>query len=286
MPPTLFVDSTPDIDRLWQKVRRPDDIEIAVNMGPVAKGCHSQAGRRLRHGDQRRDLLRAPTLELCRACVTSSSWAPARRASSTSRRRKSSASRSRPSAATATRRWRSMQWAWSSPPPATSRPCTASCAGAVGGRCRASSAGQDVGILGLGGIGREMARLGKRHRLEVVAYDRSPTHVAVRAHGDARRAASVFGHRQPASWPERRDARLPGPDEAARDEARGDHREHRPRRNPRRGGPRRAVEIAPHRTLCDRRLLQGTRTRSSIHCWSWTTSPSRRTPATTPRKQR
>ena len=35
MPKTLFIDSTPDIDRLWQKVRRPDDIDIAVNMGPV-----------------------------------------------------------------------------------------------------------------------------------------------------------------------------------------------------------------------------------------------------------
>src|SRR5262245_53251954 len=37
MPKTLFIDSTPDIDRLWRRVHRPGDIAIAVNMGPVAE---------------------------------------------------------------------------------------------------------------------------------------------------------------------------------------------------------------------------------------------------------
>ena len=37
MPKTLFIDSTPDIDRLWRKVHRPNDIPIAVNIGPVAE---------------------------------------------------------------------------------------------------------------------------------------------------------------------------------------------------------------------------------------------------------
>jgi D-3-phosphoglycerate dehydrogenase len=37
MPKTLFIDSTPDIDRVWKKVHGPGDIEIAVNMGPVAE---------------------------------------------------------------------------------------------------------------------------------------------------------------------------------------------------------------------------------------------------------
>lgn len=37
MPKTLFIDSTPDIDRLWQKVRRPGDIAVDVNMGPAAE---------------------------------------------------------------------------------------------------------------------------------------------------------------------------------------------------------------------------------------------------------
>jgi len=35
MPRTLFVDSTPDIDRVWQRVHGPKDIPVVVNMGPV-----------------------------------------------------------------------------------------------------------------------------------------------------------------------------------------------------------------------------------------------------------
>lgn len=37
MPRTLFIDSTPDIDRLWKSVLKPDDIAIDVNLGPVAE---------------------------------------------------------------------------------------------------------------------------------------------------------------------------------------------------------------------------------------------------------
>ena len=37
MPKTIFINSTPDIDRLWRKVHRPNDIPIAVNLGPVAE---------------------------------------------------------------------------------------------------------------------------------------------------------------------------------------------------------------------------------------------------------
>ncbi len=35
MPRTLFIDSTPDIDRLWKQVHGTADIPVAVNMGPV-----------------------------------------------------------------------------------------------------------------------------------------------------------------------------------------------------------------------------------------------------------
>lgn len=34
---TLFIDSTPDIDRVWKRVHGPDDIDIAINMGPVSE---------------------------------------------------------------------------------------------------------------------------------------------------------------------------------------------------------------------------------------------------------
>src|SRR5215475_4843555 len=37
MPKTLFIDSTPDIDRVWKRVHGPGDVAVAVNMGPVAE---------------------------------------------------------------------------------------------------------------------------------------------------------------------------------------------------------------------------------------------------------
>ena len=37
MPKTLFIDSTPDIDRLWRRVHGPQDVAITVNMGPVSE---------------------------------------------------------------------------------------------------------------------------------------------------------------------------------------------------------------------------------------------------------
>ena len=37
MPKTLFIDSTPDIDRVWKRVHGAKDIPIVVNMGPVAE---------------------------------------------------------------------------------------------------------------------------------------------------------------------------------------------------------------------------------------------------------
>jgi D-3-phosphoglycerate dehydrogenase len=37
VPKTLFIDSTPDIDRVWRRVHGPKDIPIVVNMGPVAE---------------------------------------------------------------------------------------------------------------------------------------------------------------------------------------------------------------------------------------------------------
>jgi D-3-phosphoglycerate dehydrogenase / 2-oxoglutarate reductase len=35
VPKTLFIDSTPDIDCVWKRVHGPKDIPIVVNMGPV-----------------------------------------------------------------------------------------------------------------------------------------------------------------------------------------------------------------------------------------------------------
>lgn len=35
MPKTLFIDSTPDIDKVWKRVHGAKDVPIVVNMGPV-----------------------------------------------------------------------------------------------------------------------------------------------------------------------------------------------------------------------------------------------------------
>jgi len=35
VPKTLFIDSTPDIDAVWKRVHGPKDIPVTVNMGPV-----------------------------------------------------------------------------------------------------------------------------------------------------------------------------------------------------------------------------------------------------------
>ena len=37
MPKTLFIDSTPDIDLVWKRVHGPKDIPVTVKMGPVAE---------------------------------------------------------------------------------------------------------------------------------------------------------------------------------------------------------------------------------------------------------
>ena len=37
MPKTLFIDSTPDIDRVWKQVHGPRDIPVDVGMGPVSE---------------------------------------------------------------------------------------------------------------------------------------------------------------------------------------------------------------------------------------------------------
>jgi D-3-phosphoglycerate dehydrogenase len=35
VPKTLFIDSTPDIDKVWKQVHGPNDIPVVVDMGPV-----------------------------------------------------------------------------------------------------------------------------------------------------------------------------------------------------------------------------------------------------------
>src|SRR5471032_1502917 len=70
MPKTLFIDSTPDIDRVWKKVHGAKDIAVVVNMGPVSEadvpakvaGCDTVINDAT--------YFSAPTLERCRDLKT------------------------------------------------------------------------------------------------------------------------------------------------------------------------------------------------------------------------
>lgn len=65
MPKTLFIDSTPDIDKVWKRVHGPQDIPVAVNMGPVDEKDvpAKQAGYDTVINDA--TYFSAPTLEKC-----------------------------------------------------------------------------------------------------------------------------------------------------------------------------------------------------------------------------
>jgi D-3-phosphoglycerate dehydrogenase / 2-oxoglutarate reductase len=66
MPKTLFIDSTPDIDRVWKRVHGAADIAVVVNMGPVSEADVPArvAGYDTVINDA--TYFSAPTLERCR----------------------------------------------------------------------------------------------------------------------------------------------------------------------------------------------------------------------------
>jgi len=66
MPKTLFVDSTPDIDRVWKRVHGPNDIPIVVNMGPVDEKDVPAAVAGYHTVINDASYFSAPTLEKCR----------------------------------------------------------------------------------------------------------------------------------------------------------------------------------------------------------------------------
>lgn len=177
MPKTLFIDSTPDIDRLWRRVHKPTDIAIAVNMGPVAE---ADIPKLLAGYDTCIDdatYFNAGTLERCSAgglkhivflgtgAASFIDLAAAERAGiKVSNIRgygdTTVAEHAMGLVFAAARRiavmheimreggWQVMQGM--------------------------ELKGKTLGLVGLGGIGREMARLGKGIGLDVIAYNRSP----------------------------------------------------------------------------------------------------------------
>ena len=96
--------------------------------------------------------------------------------------------------------------------------------------------GKTLGLIGLGGIGQEVARIARGIGMEVIAWNRTPRPECRRAVRRSRYAAGEVGRDLAASVAHRRD---PRPDRRGADrahEARRDRGQHRARRVDRRGG--------------------------------------------------
>ena len=180
MPKTLFIDSTPDIDRVWKRVHGPKDIPIVVNMGPVDE--QDVPARVAGYDTVINDAtyFNAPTLEKCgdlkhivflgTGAASFVDVASAKRlgikVSTISGYGDTTVAEHAMGLVFAAARhiatmhgivrsggWRPMQ----------------------GMELR----GKTLGIVGLGGIGREMARIAGGVGLKVIAYNRSPAPGAV-----------------------------------------------------------------------------------------------------------
>ena len=108
-----------------------------------------------------------------------------------------------------------------------------------------------LGIIGLGGIGLEVARIAKGIGMDVIAWNRTPRPEAPRAAGRSRHAADEVRCRFDQPHPERRNPRLPRRQENRPHETWRYPRQHRARRTGRRAC---AVRCIAHGTHPPRRL--------------------------------
>ena len=174
MPITIFIDSTPDIDRLWRKVHGAGDPPITVNQAPVAEADLPKAIARFdtvindaTYFDGRRcRAARTSSISVCR--TGAASFVDLAAAASLGIKVSTikgygdatvaehamglvfASARHIATMHTIVRAnvWRPMQ----------------------GLELR----GKTLGVVGLGGIGRELARIAKGVGLNVIAYNRSP----------------------------------------------------------------------------------------------------------------
>ena len=259
MPRTLFIDSTLDIDRVWKRVHGPGDVPIAVNMGPVAEGDIPGTVQSYDTVINDATYFTEATLKLCRGlkhivflgtgAASFVDLAAAQRlgikVSTIGGYGDTTVAEHAMGLVFAAARhiatmhgivraggWRPMQ----------------------GMELR----GKTLGVIGLGGIGREMARIAGGVGLRVIAFNRSavadsPVPMValdeLLAHSDI---VSLHLALNEATQ------RFPRPREARKDEARNHRRQHRPRRCRRRGGTDRPAARRPCRPLRDRRVRPGT----------------------------
>jgi D-3-phosphoglycerate dehydrogenase / 2-oxoglutarate reductase len=181
MPKTLFIDSNQDIDRVWKRVHGPGDVEVAINMGPVAE---ADIPKRVEGYDtviNDATYFNETTLKLCRGLkhivFLGTGAASFVDLAAASRLGIKVSTISGYGDTTVAEHAMGLVFA------AARRIATMH--GIVrGGGWRPMQGvelhGKILGVVGLGGIGREMARIASGVGLEVVAYNRS-----------ARRDASV-----------------------------------------------------------------------------------------------
>jgi D-3-phosphoglycerate dehydrogenase len=139
MPKTLFIDSTPDIDRLWKRVHGQGDIAVAINMGPVTEGDIPGTLQGYDTCINDATYFTEATLKRCtglKHIVFLGTGAGSFVDLAAAERLGIKVSTIKGYGDTAVA---STPWVSSSPPPATSPPCTPSCARGAGASCRAWS---------------------------------------------------------------------------------------------------------------------------------------------------
>lgn len=175
MPTTLFIDSTPDIDRLWKRVHGAGDPPIAVNMGPVGEAAIPAvvAGYDTVINDA--TYFTEATLAACpglRHIVFLGTGAASFVDLAAAARLGIKVSTIGGYGDTTVAE-HAMGLVF-----AAARQVAAMHSDVKAGRWRPRQgmelAGKTLGIVGLGGIGREMARLGRGVGFETIAWNRSP----------------------------------------------------------------------------------------------------------------
>ena len=175
MPKTLFIDSTPDIDRVWKRVHGAKDIPIVVNMGPVGEADVPArvAGYDTVINDA--TYFSAPTLEKCGGLkhIVFLGTGAASFVDIAAAKRLGIKVSTISGYGDTTVAEHAMGLVF-----AAARHIATMHGIVRGGGWRPMQGmelrGKTLGIVGLGGIGREMARIASGIGLKVVAWNRSP----------------------------------------------------------------------------------------------------------------
>jgi D-3-phosphoglycerate dehydrogenase len=174
MPKTLFIDSNQDIDRVWKKVHGPGDVEIAINMGPLAEADIPERVEGYDTVINDATYFNETTLKLCRGLkhivFLGTGAASFVDLAAASRLGIKVSTISGYGDATVAEHAMGLVFA--------AARHIATMHGIVrGGAWRPMQGmelrGKTLGVVGLGGIGREMARIASGVGLKVIAYNRS-----------------------------------------------------------------------------------------------------------------